>query len=189
MVGLIHNALTPAAAIFSVKAQYSKAVVARIPTAEQLALVGAGHNANNVGAIRSAHCDNNEVLSKTRPKYTLNPLAGDTRENQYYLWIELLAGFDKNQTKALAENGLWAGLDADRRAVERIAYIEFTAGAANTDLPVVKARLVYDYVNNRVYLTVHYDTPNNLEYLTFMGVNPYFLVENDSPTGTTNITR
>lgn len=185
----LRAALNPAGPLFTVKSQYSKQMVPRIPTAQELGLpAGAGHDKNTIGAIRSAHCDNGGVLG-ARPEYTLTPAAGATRQNLYYLWIELMTSFDKNQTESLAANGLWSVLDDKRRAVSRIAYVEFTAGRAHEDPPVEKARFVYDYVNNRVYLTVHYDTPNNLEYLTWMGVKPYFLVHNDSPTGTNVVTK
>jgi hypothetical protein len=185
---LLRNALAAPGEIFSVKSQYSKAMVTRVPTAAELGLVGEGRDKNNIGAIRSAHCDNGGVLG-ARPLYTLAPLAGASRANLYYLWIELLTAFDANQTDSLRSSGLWSNLDDKRRAVERIAYVEFTGGRAHEDPPVEKARLVYDYVNNRVYLTVHYDTPNNLEYLTWMGAKPYFLVLNDSAIGTATVTK
>lgn len=174
--------------IFLTKAEFTSQKVARIPTKEELLLpAGAGHDKNNIGGVRSAHCDNNAVLGQ-RPMYTLNPQARANRENLYYLWIELLSAFDKNQTESLQQSGLWSKLDDKRRAPSRIAYVEFTAGRAHEDPPLEKARLVYDYVNNRVYVTCHYDSPNHADYLKWMGMKAYFLVELDAPMGKDTVT-
>jgi hypothetical protein len=190
MEGLISQKLLNNQALFQVADKYAKKTkVAKVPTLTELcaATKPARGDKNNIGAIRSAHCDNNSVLG-SRPMYKLNPAAQGSKQNLYYLWIELTTTFDSNQGQELDSSGLWPKLDDERRAPERIAYVEFTAGAAHTDLPVPKARLVYDYVNNRIYITVHYDSPNHLAYLKKKGIKPYFLVDHDAQTGTEDVT-
>ena len=187
--GTMAAALGQPGDMFQAKDQYQpKKSVARVPTYQQLLGNVQPQKQDKIGAIRSAHCDNNGVLGNARPTYKLNPAAGATRQNLYYLWIELLTAFDKNQLESLSQNGLWAALGESRAAVDRICYVEYTAGQAHEGMPVPKARLVYDYNNNVVYFTVHYDSPNHLQYLTWMGVKPYFRVNHDSQLGTETVT-
>ena len=142
-----------------------------------------------IGAIRSAHCDNNEVLGH-RPMYMLNPNTNGAVPNLYYLWLEYFTEFDKNQDAK--SNTLWPPLlkakpSGPGVAVSRIAYVEYTAGKAGTDVNTPQARLIYDYVNGQFYFSFHYVQPQHAAYCNFREIQQFFRLIRDSPTGLTVI--
>jgi hypothetical protein len=151
---------------------------------------------SRVGAIRSAHCDNDKVLGD-HPMYTFVPASGPSRSNLYYLWIELFTGFDANQTENAGTG--WPALEVVKKnpkknieneyriAAPRISYVEYTAGIGGSDVNTPQARLVWDYTGMKgMFLSFHYVQKQHEEYCNFHFVKQFFMINNNGPGGKTS---